>query len=192
MRWVAALLFVQCLCTHAPSLQQSLQRFALPGAVLTAQPGTAAPRVDSARLALSQRASHAAPAARLLYRLGAVLRQRFAQHHRPVVARLASDHRADAFSQPGECCEQRGQAERTQSRHGAEGLNARTGVDAIRGEREGRGETVRQITSPGYNIILKLELSAYALEKYRRFGLCWCHVGLTRLGSKRLGLSICK
>jgi len=144
MRWIAALLFVRCLRTHAPSLQQSLQRFALPGAMLTAQPGTAAPRVHSARLALSQRASHAAPAARLLYRLGAVPRQRFAQHHRPVVARLASDHRADAFSQPGECCEQRGQAERTQSRHGAEGLNARTGVDAMRGggRREGNGESV--------------------------------------------------
>ncbi|KAL0164183.1 hypothetical protein M9458_039936, partial [Cirrhinus mrigala] len=53
------------------------------------------------------------PAARLLYWLGAVPGQRFTQHHRPVVAWLAADHWADAFSQPDECCEQRGQAERT-------------------------------------------------------------------------------
>ncbi len=43
MRWIAAGLFVRCLRAHAPSLQQSMQRFALPGAMLTAQPGSAAP-----------------------------------------------------------------------------------------------------------------------------------------------------
>lgn len=127
VRWIAAVLFVRCLRTHAPTLQQSLQRFALPGAMLTAQPVTAAPCIHSARLALGQRASHAAPAARFLYRLGAVPGQRFTQHHRHFVAWLAADHWADACSQPGECCEQRGQAERTQSRHGAE---AQEGVDA--------------------------------------------------------------
>lgn len=130
VRWTAALLFVRCFRTHAPSLQQSLQRFALPGAMLTAQPGTAAPCVHSARLALGQRTSQAAPATGLLHRLVAIPGQRFAQHHRPVVAWLAADHRADAFSQPRECCEERGQAERTQSRHGAEGLNTRTLKDA--------------------------------------------------------------
>ncbi len=53
--------------------------------------------------------------------------QRFTQHHRPVVTWLAADHWADACSPPDESCEQRGQAERTQSRHGAEALE---GVDA--------------------------------------------------------------
>lgn len=127
MPWIAAGLFVRCLRTHAPSLQQSLQRFALPGAMLTAQPGSTAPCVHSARLTLGLRASHAAPAARLFYRLGAVPGQRFTQHHRPVVAWLTTDHWADACSLPGESCKQRGQAERTQSRHGAE---APKGVDA--------------------------------------------------------------
>lgn len=120
---------VRCFRAHAPSLQQRLQRFALPRALLTAQPGAAAPRVHSARLALAERARHAASAARLPYALGAVPGQRLAQHQRSVVARLAANHGADAFSQPGECCEQGGQAERAQSRHGAEGLDAHKGED---------------------------------------------------------------
>lgn len=144
LRWP----FVRCFRAHAPSLQQSLQRFAFPRSLLTVQPGTAAPRVHSARLALAKRACHAASATRLPYTLGAVPGQRFTQHQRSVVARLASDHGADAFSQPGECCEQGGQAERTESRHGAEGLNAHTH------EREDVWKTVHGVKTPQLDVWL--------------------------------------
>lgn len=60
-------------CTDAPSLQQSLQRFRLAGLMLTAQPGATSAGVDAARLAEAQRASHAAAAARFPDPLGAVL-----------------------------------------------------------------------------------------------------------------------
>lgn len=80
--------------THAPTLQQSLQRSRLAGLMLTAQPGAASAGVDAARLSEAERASHAAAAARLADLLGAVLGQRFTQQPRSRVTRLALDHRS--------------------------------------------------------------------------------------------------
>lgn len=87
--------FISGVRANPSSLQQRLQRFRLAGLVLTAQPGAASPGVDAARLAVAQRAGHAAAAAGLAHLLGAVLGQRFAQEARAGVARLAFDHGSD-------------------------------------------------------------------------------------------------
>lgn len=88
--------------TSSPSVQQSLQRSALPRLVLAGQAGAATRRVHSTRLSLTEGARHAAAAAGIPHPLRAVLRQRLAQKQRPGVARLASDHRPHGAGEPNE------------------------------------------------------------------------------------------